>query len=378
MRCILRARRDCRADPSLPNRSLRRYTRGQISLRFPSIRHIALAISAGFARSHASRTRSPCLRRRCSGFFMSSEEDVSRQEIRANSRNFSGQSAIISTPQEASVVTTLHRRTPLLRREEVAYLAYISTNCYSASAADYVHPSTATLLGIARALQLSVVDTQYMFDLVCLAISRTERFDEPIPSVFDTYVPSIKGAVAFLVYEFSHRFAVTRSRCDTSVCEVCRPSLSQSARSRCLRREHRSLPGRVLRNAIASGRRHVSPSLLITSPNRVLLTGLRTAQRGCGIREVLERFRCGGGDHRRSSVLTTSSEHRNATLFPIYLYPHRLYYLFFRFRLPHTMKPPKNLTARENRHALEPVIWLTAFLQRLCAQPRLHRWALRQ
>ena len=130
---------------------------------------------------------------------MSTEEDVSRQEILRELAQFLRTKREQLTPQEAGVVTTRHRRTPGLRREEVAYLADISTKWYERlEAADDVHPSTATLLGIARALQLSVADTQYMFDLVGLAIPRTERFDEPIPKVLDTYVPSIKGAGAFL------------------------------------------------------------------------------------------------------------------------------------------------------------------------------------
>jgi transcriptional regulator with XRE-family HTH domain len=61
------------------------------------------------------------------------------------------------------------RRTPGLRREEVAELAGISSAWYANLEARKVQPSTGTLLAIAMALRLSDPETDYLFELAGFA-----------------------------------------------------------------------------------------------------------------------------------------------------------------------------------------------------------------
>jgi transcriptional regulator with XRE-family HTH domain len=66
----------------------------------------------------------------------------------------------------APTETGRRRRTPGLRREEVAQLAHISTDYYARlEQARGRHPSRTVLVGIARALRLSTEERAYLFDL---------------------------------------------------------------------------------------------------------------------------------------------------------------------------------------------------------------------
>ncbi len=77
------------------------------------------------------------------------------------------------TAEEVGITTTRSRRTPGLRREEVAFLADIGVKWYARlEMGDEVHPSPKTLMGIARALRLTRIDTEYMFDLAGLSAPR--------------------------------------------------------------------------------------------------------------------------------------------------------------------------------------------------------------
>ena len=72
-------------------------------------------------------------------------------------------------PEDVGIASRRGRRTPGLRREEVAFLADIGVKWYARlEAGDDIHPSEATLTGIAVALQLSSAEYEYMLDLAGL------------------------------------------------------------------------------------------------------------------------------------------------------------------------------------------------------------------
>jgi transcriptional regulator with XRE-family HTH domain len=82
------------------------------------------------------------------------------------------------TPESAGISSSRRRRTPGLRREEVAFLADIGVKWYARlEMGDDVHPSVQTLLGIAKALQLTKVDIDYLFGLAGLSTPKHERAD---------------------------------------------------------------------------------------------------------------------------------------------------------------------------------------------------------
>lgn len=70
------------------------------------------------------------------------------------------------SPELVGISSQRGRRTPGLRREEVAFLADIGVKWYARlEAGDEIHPSAATLRGIAAALRLSSAEVEYMLDL---------------------------------------------------------------------------------------------------------------------------------------------------------------------------------------------------------------------
>ena len=72
-------------------------------------------------------------------------------------------------PEEVGIASRRGRRTPGLRREEVAFLADIGVKWYARlEAGDDVHPSAATLTGIAFALRLSSAELEYVLELAGL------------------------------------------------------------------------------------------------------------------------------------------------------------------------------------------------------------------
>ena len=69
-------------------------------------------------------------------------------------------------PEDVGIASARGRRTPGLRREEVAFLADIGVKWYARlEAGDRIHPSPATLTGIAVALRLSDAELEYMLEL---------------------------------------------------------------------------------------------------------------------------------------------------------------------------------------------------------------------
>ena len=102
-------------------------------------------------------------------------------------------------PELVGISSRRGRRTPGLRREEVAFLADIGVKWYARlEAGDEIHPSESTLIGIAAALHLSDVEFDYMMDLAGLRHplpSGTEvktTMPEPIPAL----LRSLRGVVA--------------------------------------------------------------------------------------------------------------------------------------------------------------------------------------
>ncbi|MGA8535137.1 MAG: helix-turn-helix domain-containing protein [Candidatus Tumulicola sp.] len=94
------------------------------------------------------------------------------------------------TPQDVGLSSRRGRRTPGLRREEVAFLADIGVKWYARlEAGDEIHPSESTLTGIASALRLSNAEYEYMLDLAGrrhpLTSGPEERttIPEPIPAL---------------------------------------------------------------------------------------------------------------------------------------------------------------------------------------------------
>ncbi|TDD50894.1 XRE family transcriptional regulator [Kribbella antibiotica] len=76
------------------------------------------------------------------------------------------------TPAEAGLPAGRRRRTPGLRREEVAQLAYISTEYYSRlEQARAPHPSGEVLAGLARALRMSDAERNYLYQLAGVPVS---------------------------------------------------------------------------------------------------------------------------------------------------------------------------------------------------------------
>lgn len=85
-------------------------------------------------------------------------------------------------PQDAGLPTGTRRRTPGLRREEVAQLAMISVDHYSRlEQGRGRHPSQAVLNGIARALRLSGQERKHLFRLAEQA--ETHSTDGPADDV---------------------------------------------------------------------------------------------------------------------------------------------------------------------------------------------------
>jgi hypothetical protein len=72
-------------------------------------------------------------------------------------------------PEHVGISSRRGRRTPGLRREEVAFLADIGVKWYARlEAGGDIHPSESTLTGIALALRMSNAEFEYMLDLAGL------------------------------------------------------------------------------------------------------------------------------------------------------------------------------------------------------------------
>ncbi len=102
-------------------------------------------------------------------------------------------------PQHAGISSRRGRRTPGLRREEVAFLADIGVKWYARlEAGDEIHPSESTLTGIASALQLSNAEYDYMLDLAGLrrSLPAEGAVRTTIPEAMAALLDSLRGVAA--------------------------------------------------------------------------------------------------------------------------------------------------------------------------------------
>ena len=108
-------------------------------------------------------------------------------------------------PADAGLPAGPRRRTPGLRREEVAVLAHISTEYYvRLEQARAPRPSAEVLTGIAAALQLTAQESDHLHDLAGAAPLRTGRVRRDVrPSVLALLdrVPSTAGFVLSATFE---------------------------------------------------------------------------------------------------------------------------------------------------------------------------------
>lgn len=105
-------------------------------------------------------------------------------------------------PEQVGISSQRGRRTPGLRREEVAFLADIGVKWYARlEAGDEVNPSTATLMGIASALQLSNAELEYMLELAGLrhppvdAEETTHGVSQPLTALLNS-IRGVSAAIA--------------------------------------------------------------------------------------------------------------------------------------------------------------------------------------
>jgi transcriptional regulator with XRE-family HTH domain len=103
-------------------------------------------------------------------------------------------------PNQVGISSHRGRRTPGLRREEVAFLADIGVKWYARlEAGDDVHPSVATLTGIAVALQLSNAELEYLLDLADLRHPSVGAADSAtVPEPLTVLLRSLRGVAATL------------------------------------------------------------------------------------------------------------------------------------------------------------------------------------
>jgi transcriptional regulator with XRE-family HTH domain len=99
--------------------------------------------------------------------------------------------------EECGLRTASRRRTPGLRREDVAELAGISSAWYANLEARRVQPSTSTLLAVAMALRLSDAETDYLFELA--GLTAPLRYRDPAPPI----PPALRSLVATTPYAAS-------------------------------------------------------------------------------------------------------------------------------------------------------------------------------
>jgi transcription regulator MmyB-like protein len=104
-----------------------------------------------------------------------------------------------SSPADFGISASRSRRTPGLRREEVAFLANIGVKWYaSLESGDETHPSPKTLGAIGKALRLSRMDTDYMFSLAGFSApaDRAVDYSFDIPPLVECLINSVHGAAA--------------------------------------------------------------------------------------------------------------------------------------------------------------------------------------
>jgi transcriptional regulator with XRE-family HTH domain len=133
---------------------------------------IIVALKCGRSVIHITAMRDPKTARRPSDGESASDTTIPvTHGLKAESRrealgHFLRERRETTAPQQVGISSHRGRRTPGLRREEVAFLADIGVKWYARlEAGDDVNPSAATLMGIAGALRLSNAELEYMLEL---------------------------------------------------------------------------------------------------------------------------------------------------------------------------------------------------------------------
>jgi transcriptional regulator with XRE-family HTH domain len=103
-------------------------------------------------------------------------------------------------PEDVGLPKQRRRRTPGLRREEVAFLAGIGAAWYARlEMAHDITPSTETLLAISRSLKFSMVETEYAFELAGLGIPKfRESLEATVPEALEQMIPDVKNVAVIL------------------------------------------------------------------------------------------------------------------------------------------------------------------------------------
>lgn len=104
------------------------------------------------------------------------------------------------TPQEVGLTGSARRRTPGLRREEVALLANIGISWYVAlEQGRDVHPSEAVLDGIAHALKLTATERQHFLVLAGYPSAVASAEDEAVNPALEQAVMALDPHPAFVL-----------------------------------------------------------------------------------------------------------------------------------------------------------------------------------
>jgi len=127
----------------------------------------------------------------------SAAPDIRRREL----ANFLRARREAISPEDVGLPRLRRRRTPGLRREEVAFLAGIGAAWYARLEMGHeISPSSETLLAVARALKLNVVEIEYVFELAGFGIPQFhESLEAIVPQALEQLIPAIEthGAIFF-------------------------------------------------------------------------------------------------------------------------------------------------------------------------------------
>lgn len=103
-------------------------------------------------------------------------------------------------PETVGLKRTQRRRTPGLRREEVAELANIGVSWYtSIEQGKVVHPSTQVLESIASALKLSTPEKNYLFELASLQKKPLSDIGQEVPDEIKTIVMALNPNPTYII-----------------------------------------------------------------------------------------------------------------------------------------------------------------------------------
>lgn len=103
-------------------------------------------------------------------------------------------------PSDAGLISGTRRRTPGLRREEVAVLAHISTEYYTRLEQGRAsRPSGDVLAGIAEALLLTEPETVHLHELAGTARKKSTAHDRTVRPSMVALIDRLPGAVGFVL-----------------------------------------------------------------------------------------------------------------------------------------------------------------------------------